>query len=38
MVEMFEADPQAVKANRSAGFRRSKDAIIQARDSKRDQS
>ena len=38
IVEMFEVDTQAVKARRSAGFRRSKDAILQARSGKRDVS
>ncbi len=36
IVEMFEVDTQAVKAKRTAGFRRSKDAILQARAGKTD--
>ena len=31
IVEMFEADTQAIKAKRTAGFRESKEAILQAR-------
>jgi len=38
IVEMFEVDAQAVKAQRSASFRRSKDAILQTRASKGDLS
>ena len=34
IVEMFEVDPQSVKAKRSAGFRRSKDAILAAKQQK----
>ena len=37
IIEMFEVDTQAVKARRSAGFRRSKEAILQARAGKSDQ-
>ena len=36
IVEMFEIDAQAVKAKRTAGFRRSKEAILQARGGKSD--
>ena len=36
IVEMFETDAQAVKGRRSAGFRRSKEAILQARGGKSD--
>ena len=36
IVEMFEIDAQAVKAKRTAGFRRSKEAILQARSGKSD--
>ena len=38
IVEMFEVDTQAVKAKRTAGFRRSKEAILQARAGKTDLS
>ena len=38
IVEMFEIDTHAVKARRSAGFHRSKEAILQARAGKSDQS
>ena len=31
IIEMFEVDTQAVKAKRFAGFRRSKQAILQVR-------
>ena len=34
IVEMFEVDTQAVKAKRSAGFRRSKEAILMAKQQK----
>ncbi len=34
IVEMFEVDAQAVRSSRSAGFRRSRDTILQARETK----
>lgn len=38
IVEMFETDAQAVKAKRTAGFRRSKEAILQAKAGKQEPS
>ena len=36
IVEMFDIDPQSVKSKRSAGFRRSKEAILLAKQQKSD--
>ena len=36
IVEMFEADTQAIKAKRTAGFRESKEAILMRRQQKAD--